>query len=87
MRGTVSHIRYSRFYSLMNERQGQRGIKMGRSHFQNMLISFQYVSPFCFVSHLKTAINILEMPQMTDLVRGKRMWADGFRDFPQNLRY
>jgi hypothetical protein len=86
MCGTVSQIRYSRFYSLMNERQGQRGIKMGRSHFQNTRISFQYISPFLFVSLLKTVRSILEMLPMSDLVRGNRMWSDSFRDVLQNLR-
>ena len=54
MCGTVSEIRYSGFDCLLNERQGQRGIKTGRSHFQNLRISFQHVSPFLNVTHQLT---------------------------------
>jgi hypothetical protein len=83
----LTQIRYSRFYSLVNERRGQRVIKMGRSHFEICDFHFSTFPPFLFVSLLKIAGNTLEMLQMSDLVRGNRMWADSFRDLPQNLCY
>ena len=91
MYGTVSQIRYSRFYFLMSERQGQKGLngKIAFSKYVDFIsVRFHFVPPLKadrIVQETLQKNRTGDTPNVSSC-SGNRIWSDNFRDFPQKLR-